>query len=107
MLRKKSGGFTSFRRAEFCIAQRRTSNQRSHTTGIESLDLGEIEYQHAQTIELFNPAAKSIERGSAHHASRAAHHGYILQTFDFVLEFHTLNLRTLDHTNLPWEKFPV
>jgi hypothetical protein len=51
-------------------------------------------------LELFDPAPEFVECGSAHHASRAAYDGYIVQAFDLVLKFHTSI-----HTNQPWKKF--
>jgi hypothetical protein len=64
------------------------------------LNVRKIQHKHTETLELFNPAAKSVECGSAHHASRAAYNGYIVQAFDLVLKFHTSI-----HTHQPWKKF--
>jgi len=74
--------------------------QRPQTTRIQVVHFRKIKHQHAQTIELLNPAPKCVEGGSAHQASRAAYDGHILQAFDLILKFHTLH-----HTNQPWKKF--
>ena len=98
-LRKKTGGLTSLSRAEFCMVQRRTK-QRSQSTRVDLLNLGEVKNKYAETIELLDAAAEIVQCGSADHASRAAHDGYVLYAFDLVLKFHIFI-----HTNQPSEKF--
>jgi len=41
-------------------------------------DFRHIEHEHADSFNLLDPAAKFVERGSAHHASRAVHDRDIL-----------------------------
>jgi len=75
--------------------------QYSETASIQLLDVGKIKHEHAETLELFDSAPELVEGGSADHASSAAYDGYIVQTFDLVLKFHTSI-----HTDLPGKKFP-
>src|SRR5580658_84691 len=74
--------------------------QGSQATCIELIDVGNVKHQHADTLNLLDPAPELVESRSAHHASRAVHDRYILQAFDLKLEFH-ISL----HTNLLWKKF--
>jgi hypothetical protein len=99
-LRKKTGGFTSFTFTEFRIAQRRTSSNVPKPACIQMVDFRNIKHQHADTLELLDPAPELVERCSAHHASRAVHDRRILQAFDLKFEFH-MSI----HTNLLRKKF--
>ena len=74
--------------------------QGSQATGIELVDFGNIKYQHADTLELLDPAPEFVERGSADHASGAVHDRYVMQAIDLKFEFHMSV-----HTNLLWKKF--
>src|SRR6266853_4678391 len=74
--------------------------QRSQATGIQMVDFRNIEHQHADTLELLDPAPELVERYSAHHASGAVHDRHILQAFDLKFEFH-MSI----HTNLLRKKF--
>src|ERR1700692_4808973 len=74
--------------------------QGSQTTGIQMIDFRNIKHQHADTLELLDPAPELVERYSAHHASRAVHDRHILQAFDLKFEFH-MSI----HTNLLRKKF--
>lgn len=76
-------------------------HQRSQASGVDLLNLGEIEYEHAETVELLNPAPELVERGSTDHAPGTLHDGHIFYAFDLVLKFHTFI-----HTHQPLEKFP-
>src|ERR1700692_1199590 len=81
---------------------RPTANEerRSQATGIEMVDFRNIKHQHADTLELLDPAPELVERYSAHHASGAVHDRHILQAFDLKFEFH-MSI----HTNLLRKKF--
>src|ERR1700692_1650257 len=74
--------------------------QGSQTTGIQMIDFRNIKHQHADTLELLDPAPELVERYSAHHASGAVHDRHILQAFDLKFEFH-MSI----HTNLLRKKF--
>jgi hypothetical protein len=64
------------------------------------IDFRNVQHQHADTLELLDPAPELVKSHSPHHASGAVHDRYILQAFDLILEFH-MSI----HTNLLREKF--
>src|SRR5580698_9537919 len=74
--------------------------QRSQSASVELLDLRNVEYQHADALQLLDLAPELVERSTPHHATRKIHDRYVLQALDLELEFH-MSI----HTNQPGKKF--
>jgi hypothetical protein len=75
--------------------------QTAETAGIDLRNLGNVKHENPYSPKLFDSAPQVVERDAAHHAPRKADNRYVLQTFDFVLEFH-ISI----HTSLLSKKFP-
>src|ERR1700721_2168834 len=97
---KESRGVHQLQPGRFLYGPAAHQQQRPQATGIQVINIRNIQHQHADMIELFDPAPELVERGSAHHASGTVHNRYILQAFDLKFEFH-MSI----HTNLLWKKF--
>lgn len=61
--------------------------QSTQAAGIELINFGNIEHEHANALELLDTASEAIERSSAYHASGAIDDRHIVGAFHLKLKF--------------------